>query len=187
MSGEGLATGTTLGFGQKVGQVIQMAYVVEDIHAAIDWWIHDARVGPWFQLEHFWAGDQRYRGAPSQADVAIAMAFAGHMQIELIQPLDDHPSVYRDVIAKRGYGFHHVGLCVADVDVEIAAYEARGYSLAFSANVPTGGAVAYMDDGRNDPGFLELIPGTLGMDGTFTRFWRASLDWDGRDPVRPFG
>jgi hypothetical protein len=52
--------------------------------------------------------------------------------------------------------------------------------------VPTGGAVAYLDNGRNDPGMVELIPITPGMDETFTRFWRASLDWDGTDPIRPF-
>jgi Glyoxalase/Bleomycin resistance protein/Dioxygenase superfamily len=178
---------TTLGFGQKVGQIIQMAYVVEDIRASINWWMHDAKTGPWFLLDHFWAEDQTYRGAPSKADVSIAMAFAGPMCIELIQPLDDHPSVYRDIVDKRGYGFHHIGLCVADVDAELPAYEARGYALAFRAKVPTGGAVAYLDDGRNEPGFLELIPATPGMDETFTKFWRASVDWDGSDPIRPFG
>jgi hypothetical protein len=177
----------TLGFGQEVGQIIQMAYVVEDISASINWWIEDAKTGPWFLLDHFWAEEQRYRGAPSQADVSIAMGFAGHMCIELIQPLDDHPSVYKEIIDRRGYGFHHMGLCVADVDAEIAAYEARGYALAFRAKVPTGGAVAYMDDGRNDPGFLELIPATAGMDEVFTKFWRASVDWDGSDPIRLFG
>ena len=68
----------------------------------------------------------------------------------------------------------------------IPDYESRGYALSFHAAVPTGGAVAYMDDGRNDPGMVELIPATSGMDETFTRFWRASLGWDGSDPVRPF-
>jgi hypothetical protein len=75
---------------------------------------------------------------------------------------------------------------VDDVDAEIAAYQAKGYELAFRAAVPTGGAVAYLDNGRNDPGMVELIPSTPGMDETFTRFWRASVDWDGADPVRPF-
>jgi hypothetical protein len=178
---------TKFGFGQSVGQVMQMAYVVEDIRASIDWWVQDARTGPWFLLDHFWAEDQIHRDAPSQADVSIAMAFAGNMCIELIQPLDDHPSVYREIIERRGYGFHHLGIAVADVDAEIPAYEAKGFSVAFRANVPTGGAVAYMDDGRNDPGFLELVPATSGMDETFTRFWRASVDWDGSDPIRPFG
>jgi Glyoxalase/Bleomycin resistance protein/Dioxygenase superfamily len=175
-----------LGFGQPLGQIIQMAYVVEDMHAAIRWWIKDAKTGPWFLLDHFWAEDQCYRGSPSKADVAIAMGFAGHMCIELIQPLDTHPSVYREIIDRRGYGFHHVGIAVAYVDAHIPDYEARGYKLAFKANVPTGGAVAYMDDGRNNPGFVELIPATPGMDETFTRFWRASVDWDGRDPIRSF-
>ena len=33
------------------------------------------------------------------------MAFAGHMNIELIQPNNSAPSVYREVIERRGYGF----------------------------------------------------------------------------------
>jgi Glyoxalase/Bleomycin resistance protein/Dioxygenase superfamily len=178
---------TMLGFGQAVGQIVQMAYVVEDIRASIDWWITDAKAGPWFLLDHFWAEDQRYRGAPSKADVAIAMAFAGHMCIELIQPLDDHPSVYKEIIDRRGFGFHHLGVAVTDVDAEIPLYESRGYELGFRANVPTGGAVAYMDGGLANPGFIELIPVTPGMDETFTKFWRASVDWDGTHPVRAFG
>jgi hypothetical protein len=176
---------TTFGFGQSMGQIIQMAYVVEDIHAAIDWWARDAKTGPWFLLDSFLGPDQTYRGAPSQADVSIAMAFAGHMQIELIQPKDGHPSVYRETINKRGYGFHHVGIACTDVDAEIAMYESRGYTLAFRAAVPTGGAVAYLE-GATGPGFVELIPATQGMDEAFTAFWQASVNWDGHDPVRPF-
>lgn len=66
----------TLGFGQKVGQVVQTAYVVPDMRAAIDWWIKDGNVGPWFLLESFTGPEQRYRGNPTQADVAIAMSFS---------------------------------------------------------------------------------------------------------------
>lgn len=177
---------TKFGFGQDVGRIIQTAYVVKDIRAAIHWWIDSAQTGPWFLLDHFLADDHVYRGQKSQADVAIAMAFAGSMCIELIQPLDDKPSVYKEVIDQRGYGFHHLGLAVADVDAEIARYAAKGYDLAFRAAVPTGGAVAYLDNGVNDPSFLELIPATPGMDAAFTAFWRASCDWSGADPIRPF-
>jgi catechol 2,3-dioxygenase-like lactoylglutathione lyase family enzyme len=178
---------TTFGFGGRSGQIIQMAYIVEDIHASIDWWVKDAKTGPWFLLDSFLGPDHVYRGAPSQADVKIAMAFAGQMQIELIQPLDDHPSVYRETAHARGFGFHHVGIACDDVDAQIPLYEARGYTLAFKAGVPTGGAVAYMDGGTANPGFIELIPATAGMDALFTAFWRASVDWDGKNPVRPFG
>ncbi len=177
---------TMLGFGQAIGQVIQMAYVVEDIHEAIDWWANDAKTGPWFLLDSFTGPDHIYRDAPSTADVAIAMGFAGHMCIELIQPKDSNPSVYKEIIDRRGFGFHHVGMAVADTAAALADYQMRGYELAFRARVPTGGEVLYLDDGRNDPGFVELIPATEGMNATFTRFWQASVDWDGADPVRPF-
>lgn len=177
---------TELGFGQSVGGIMQMSYVVEDIHAAIDHWVRDLNVGPWFLLDRWTGDDPVYRGAPSTAATSIAMGFAGHMNIELIQPLDDAPSVYREGIARRGHGFHHFGLACRDVDAGIADYEARGYVLAFRAGVPTGGTVAYLDAGPGQPGYIELIAATAGMDATFTQFWQASRDWDGNNPIRPF-
>jgi hypothetical protein len=179
----------TLGFGQSTGQIVQMAYTVKDVQAAMRWWIDEAKVGPWFLLDSFKGAGHVYRGKPSTADVAIAMAFAGHMQIELIQPKDENPSVYRDLIQRRGHGFHHVGIGVApeELDAERVAYERRGYTVAFEAPVPSGGNVYYMDDGRNEPGFVELIPATAGMDELFTKYWRASIGWKGENPVRPFG
>jgi len=177
----------TFGFGQKAGQVVQTAYVVQDMRTAIDWWIKDGNVGPWFLLESFTGPEQRYRGQPTKADVAIAMGFAGHMMIELIQPKDNEPSVYREIVQQRGYGFHHIGIAVEDVEAARADYFKRGYHVAFSTPVPSGGTVYYMGDGPNAPGFVELIPASSGMDEVFTRYWRASVDWDGRDPIRPFG
>lgn len=177
---------TTLGFGQSVGQIVQMAYVVEDMRAAIDWWVRDCHVGPWFLIERFSGPGQRYRGRPATAAISLAMSFAGHMNIELLQPLDDQPSVFKEVVDRRGYGFHHVGIAAGDVDIERAAYEARGYRVAFEAPVPSGGSVYYLDDGHDDHGFVELIPATPGMDEMFTRLWQAAAAWNGADPVRPF-
>ena len=175
-----------LGFGQRVGQIVQMAYVVEDIRAAMDLWIRDCGVGPWFLLESFTGPEQRYRGQPATADIRLAMSFAGHMNIELIQPRDDHPSVYKELIDRRGYGFHHVGIAVTDVPEVRADYEARGFRTAFEAPVPSGGSVCYLENGSLDPAFIELIPATPGMDDMFTRFWRATIDWNREDPIRPF-
>ena len=83
----------TFGFGQSTGQIVQTAYVVQRMRPAIDWWIKDGKAGPFFLLDSFTGSEQRYRGGPAMADVSIAMGFAGHMMIELIQPKDDHPSV----------------------------------------------------------------------------------------------
>ena len=61
---------TMLGFGQSIGQIIQTAYIVEDIRASIDWWVKDAKTGPWFLLDSFLAPDHVYRGAPSNAQTS---------------------------------------------------------------------------------------------------------------------
>ncbi|MFB0612571.1 VOC family protein [Aurantiacibacter poecillastricola] len=177
----------TLGYGQPVGGVAQTAFVVPDLAEAVDHWVSDCKAGPFFHLPHLLAPGQVYRGEESRADVTLAMGFAGHMLIELIQPLDEHPSVYKEAIDLRGYGFHHLGIACEDVDTSSAQYQARGYREAYRAAVPTGGEVVYLDDG-NGPhtGFLELLPVTPEMDETFTRFWKASRDWDGSDTLRPF-
>jgi len=176
-----------LGYGQPMEGVAQTAFIVEDLDAAIRRWVADMRAGPFFVLPHFLTPGQTYRGEQSRADITLAMGFAGHMLIELIQPLDDNPSVYRETIERRGYGFHHLGIACADVDATSREYQARGYHEAFRASVPTGGEVVYLDDGEGAAkGFIELLPVTPGMDETFTRFWQASHGWDGSAPVRPF-
>ena len=178
---------TSFDFGQPDNGVIQIAHIVEDIHSAMRAWSNDLRVGPWFLLDHFTGDDPIYRGEPSRADISLAMGFAGHMQIELIQPNDDNPSVYKETRDERGWGFHHFGVATRDFEGDIAKYEARGYELAFRAGVPTGGSVGYLDTHGELPGMLELIEIGPMMETVFTRFYQASLGWDGTDPVRPFG
>lgn len=175
-----------VGFGQPDAGIIQTSYVVADINRAIEDWISRLRVGPWFVLERFTGNDPVYRGKPSNAEIVIAMSFAGHMNIELIQPLNDAPSVYREVIDTRGYGFHHWGVASWNFDQDVAAYRAQGHELAFLAGVPSGGRVGYMDTTAILPGFTELIELGGSFEEVFGRFYCAASDWDGRDPVRSF-
>ena len=176
-----------LGFGQPLGGVAQTAFVVENLEAAIAHWVADCGAGPFFLLESFINPRQTYRGEQSRADIRLAMGFAGHMLIELIQPKDTNPSVYKETIDLRGYGFHHLGIACEDVDAALPGYRARGYTEVFRAAVRTGGEVVYLDDGTGPQrGFIELLPVSPGMDETFNRFWRASQDWDGDQPVRSF-
>jgi hypothetical protein len=175
-----------VGFGQPDDGIIQMAYVVPDIHAAMNTWALKLKVGPWFLLEHFTGVEPEYRGRASTADVALAMSFAGHMNIELIQPNNDAPSVYREWIERHGYGFHHWGRATADFDRDLQRYEGAGHDLVFLAKVPSGGRVAYMDTTRELPGYVELIELGAGFEPVFSRFYRASIGWDGKDAVRSF-
>jgi hypothetical protein len=173
-------------FGQPGNGIVQMAYVVEDIRKAIDSWVKDLKVGPWFLIDRFRGEDPKYRGKPSGAESALAMSFAGHMNIELIQPVNDAPSVYHDTIRQRGYGFHHWGMATSDFDRDLETYQQRGYEVAFFARVPSGGRVAYLDANSDLPGMIELIELGAAFDPIFGRFYAATIGWDGKDPVRPF-
>ena len=140
-----------LQFGQPANGIMQMAYIVKDIHKAMDEWVSRLNVGPWFLLDHFTGLQPVYRGQPSRADVSIAMSFAGHMNIELIQPNDAHPSVYKESADTKGFGFHHWGVASSDVDADIRRYEKMGMAVALPARAPQGGAVASTAPGRAPP------------------------------------
>jgi len=149
-------------------------------------WVKKLNVGPWFLLDSFAGIDAQYRGKPTDASVSLAMSFAGHMMVELIQEHGPAPSVYRETIDKRGYGFHHWGVATHDFDRSVSEYEAAGHDLAFFAKVPTGGRVGYMDTTRELPGMVELIELGAAFDEVFSRFYSATIGWDGSNPMRRF-
>jgi Glyoxalase/Bleomycin resistance protein/Dioxygenase superfamily len=173
-------------FGQPEGGIIQHAFVVKDIQQAMQEWATKLKVGPWFLLEHFTGEDARYFGKPTNVQVSIAMSFAGHMMIELIQQHNDVPSVYRDIAENRGYGFHHWGVATVNFDRDVQLYRAAGCELAFYERVPSGGRVGYMDTTAHLPGMTELIELGASFDATFARMYGATIAWDGKDLVRSF-
>lgn len=173
-----------LNFGQPVDGVIQMAYVVPDLRKAMADWTDRLKMGPWFLFDPFRPLTQRYRGGPTDLSISIGMAYTGHMQFELIQQNNDAPSVYRETVTKRGYGFHHWGVSAPDFDKALSAQQAKGYELAFYAEPDRGIRVAYMDCTADLPGFIELIETGPAVEGLFTMMYQAALGWDGTDPVR---
>ncbi len=96
-------------WGRPTEGIFQTAFVVEDLDAAIQHFSSRLYVGPWTILRDVDPRGAVYRGLPALATLHVAFGFGGHMTYELVQPVDDAPSVYRDVIEDRGYGFHHFG------------------------------------------------------------------------------
>ena len=99
---------------------------------------------------------------------------------------NDAPSVYKEWIDRNGYGFHHWGVATWHFDREVERYRANGHELAFLAKVPSGGRVGYMDTTRDLHGFTEFIELGGAFEDVFGRFYRASIGWDGNDPIRSF-
>lgn len=178
-----------LSFGQPLGAVMQVAYVVEDIEKAMAHWTENLGVGPFFLFEHFALDDYRYRGKPSDLDITIALGFSGSMCFELIVQNSKSPSVYSEVVEKRGYGFHHWALSTENFDADLAKYAAAGNSEVLYGLVPdpVNARAAYVDTMDELGGMIELIEIKPAVEGLFSAVKEPSVNWDGKNPVRMLG
>lgn len=171
-------------YGQPLGGIIQYAYIVEDIRREMAQFTESMNVGPWFLAGPFKPPRGRYRGQPTELEVSLAIAFSGHVMIELIEQHNDVPSVFREVVDKRGYGFHHHAIVCNDFDAELEKYQSRGFEIAFSDELPGGTRIAYFDTTAVLPGMLEITELTPATEARHTHVYLASVGWDGSDPVR---
>ena len=176
-----------LNFGQPTNGIIQIAFTCADIHQSMREFTERLNIGPWFLFEHFPLADFTYRGQPCDADITLAMGASGHMIFELIQQNNDVPSVYKEVEARQGHGFHHYALSCPDFDASVEYYKGLGYEQALYGVAGVGARAAYMDTTRTLGGMIELIEMTPMVEKLFTTIQLANVGWTGEDPVRTFG
>lgn len=164
--------------------IFQNAWVVDDLDAAMQKWIDELKVGPFFVGEH---GpnltDVFYRGEPGELSMKLALAQAGPMQIELIQPTCEGPCAYRDTVSVGTTGFHHMCVWTHDIDADIEYYTSLGYP---AANLATAGDMrfGYFDTTPLMNCMLEVVEYGPQIDATFKRIAELGNGWDGNNAVR---
>lgn len=171
----------------KLGQVIQYAYTVPDLAAAMRRYTDVLHIGPWFKRGPFIPERALYRGAQSGAELSLARAFSGDSMIELIQQHNDAPSVFREIIALRGFGFHHWAIPTRTFEDDTRRYQAQGFPVAFSDVLDTGARINYMDTVSAIGGLIELVELTEAQLDRYTQFYLSSLAWDGTGSARRAG
>jgi hypothetical protein len=162
------------------GVIKQIAYVVDDLDAAIARWVEIVHAGPFFRIDNARIEDLRYRGAAASAALSLAVGNSGGVQIELIQLMDGAPSVYRELPR----GVHHLALLARDFEADSARLARLGHPLAWSLTLPGICRVRYHDTVATFGHFVELWESTETMRGLLDMVEGAARDWDGRDPVR---
>jgi len=165
------------------GIVKQIAYVVDDLDAAIDRWVRTLRVGPFFRLDHAVVEDLRYRGEPSTAELSLAVGNSGGVQIELLALRNAAPSIYRELPR----GVHHLALFADDFERESARLAGLGHPVAWALRIPGICRVHYHDTLDAFGHFVELWEATDTMRGFVDMVEAAAVDWDGSEPVRRLG
>ncbi|GIX48555.1 MAG: glyoxalase [Candidatus Tectimicrobiota bacterium] len=166
------------------GPVRQNGYVVRDIEAAMRHWSEVLGVGPWFYVEHLPLTDFRYRGQPSPVDISLALANSGDLQIELIQPRNDAPSMYRDFLAAGHEGLQHLGYGTTQFEADLARLQAAGYVVGQSGSVAGRGPFVYLLTEAHPGTVVELFDLSGARARIFARIAEAARHWDGRDPIR---
>ena len=69
-----------------------------------------------------------YHGQPADYAMRIALAWIGPLRIELIEAVEGD-SVYADFVKEHGYGVHHFGVLVDDMDAALAQRPPQGCSM----------------------------------------------------------
>lgn len=116
----------------KEGSVIQIAYVVRDLEAAMKRHTEVTGQGPWhiYKFEPGKVENYIYRGKPADHTCWIAVTPFGvnGCQVEFMQPISGY-SIYDEHLEKHGESFHHVKLWYPDCAKAVEEYAKRGYPV----------------------------------------------------------
>lgn len=170
----------------EANQFRQIAWVVDDIDAAVQQWRETTGIGPFFVGAHIGAmiTDTTYRGRPTDIDISAAIAYSGSIQIELIQQHGDAPSPYREVYPVGEGGIHHMQAFVEDVDARCRVYEKHGFEVVMTGAVGGLTPVAYVDTRPLTGCMTELMSWEGPAVHMFDALVAVADKWDGADPVR---
>lgn len=172
-----------------LGERVQLAFVVKDIEAAIRYWTKTLRVGPFVMVEESrGTRDILYRGRPTPMDFYLAFAYMGDVQIEIIQPKDNYPSIYQEFFQEGREGFHHFAVWPENFPAACAQLETHGFHEVSSVRMPDGSvSVAYYESPPAIGCIVEVVPLTADRQAYFGRIQRLSREWDGQSrPLRRF-
>jgi catechol 2,3-dioxygenase-like lactoylglutathione lyase family enzyme len=162
-----------------LGQVTQIGFMTRDIRRSIDYFVTHLGIGPWFLTEHASFATCRYRGQPSEVDLAVAFANARGMEFELMQLNAGGASMWREVL-RGGFAreqMHHWCLWPTDYDALIGRAARLGYETLQDGGTARG-RFAYLSDPANSDVVLEVTESTPAR-RAFQR-----LVAEARDPVR---
>ena len=141
--------------------VAQVGLVVRDLDRTVECYWKQYGIGPW----HFYTyrkplvKQMTYHGQPADYAMRIALAWIGPLRIELIE-MAGGDSVYADFVQEHGYGVHHFGVLVDDMDAALAQAAAAGLTMTMDGagfGRDGDGHYAYLDTEEDLGTTLELI------------------------------
>lgn len=167
------------------GPVMQNAFVVRNLDAALDHWTRVMGVGPFFLFERVQFADAWYRGRSLvDIDLTVAIGYWGNLQIELIRQRNEVPSIYTDFPAREVGGLQHMGVITDSVSADLNRLKDVGVEAVQYGTTTGGLRFAYVSTDQHPGSMIELIESNPSMLKFFSKMQAAAQKWDGKDPVR---
>ena len=113
-----------------LGTIAQWGFVVRDLDAAIAHWAQVLGVGPFVRIaDPIGGATLTYREAVTPARISVGFSYVGTTMIELLQPVDDHPSMFADFLAGGAEGLQHLAFWPDNLPATLAALQAAEYRV----------------------------------------------------------
>lgn len=141
--------------------IAQIALLVKDLDQIVENYWKMFGIGPWIFYTYGkpLVKEMTYRGQPADYEMRIALSQVGPLRIELIEAKQGE-SIYEDFIREHGYGVHHFGLLVEDMQTALRQAESTGLTMIQDGSgfgLDGDGHYAYLDTEDELGVTLELI------------------------------
>jgi hypothetical protein len=160
--------------------------VVSDLDEAIASWL-SIGVGPWFTMRELEL-TAIFRGEEVSLRLSLAFSNIGDMQIELINPLDDSPSVHREFLDSADVdpsGYNQFAWWVDNYDEVYAAAKDAGWDVCWEGAPGTASRYFYAQVPGTPMRTIEVMENGAQVLGMANMVRAAVADWDGvTDPIR---
>ncbi len=173
--------------GQGFGRIVQVAYLVDDIEAAMGHWLAQAGLGPWTWFRNIEL-DTTFDGHRFTMHIHEALAYMGDLQIQLVQSLDPIETVtpYQASLRAGRFGVHHTAFFADDFDATLARARAQGFERTCLMTDKAGFHYAYCQSDTMPDVWIEFLESYPALHTIFEDGIAAAASWDGTDPIRVF-
>lgn len=158
----------------EFGSITQLGFLTDDLDKAATAWTK-LGVGPFTKMSSV-SMPATMDGETVDIKIDLGLAYQGDVQIELIQPLCDSASPYRENKRAGIWGAHHTQFTVADLDGAISKCEESGMEKACEIS-SAGGRYIYL---RSEAGWIELTAPNPGLNMLYDMIKKSCADWDGK-------
>jgi len=143
-------------------------------------------IGPWYYAERRTIEGFYFRGKNYDIEFSTAFAYNRKLQFEIIEPLNEVPSLFKEWLDRHPDGdtmVHHYAAWPIDYDAAVERVRARGFAQV-QGGLSAFGAFSYFENPASPNFIIELAPMHDARKAIYDRMEEAARGWDGLDPIR---